>query len=330
MSSRIFESTKNNINYTTAVLREKKNTKTKAVFWKVNRTNPEDGIGLKIGRYKNDMWEDPVSAKPKSELTLDHEELTSLIRFISDNYKPLMLGAGTYIKADSLDVELAKKLQNAFSKSDSNGVAKFLVQNNILSNDVTGLVEFCHRESALLEYEKALNEDRPESFWQKWFEKNNWILGNEFVRILDDRNIDTKNIADYLMETFDGFVDIVEIKRPDGELQFWSKTRDHDNLIPSQDLIKAITQTQNYVQSLEEEMDSRKTQERLDGSIIVKPRATLIFGRSDNWSDDERKAFRILNAGYKDLTILTYDQVLSRAKKELNIAKDQDNKRKKS
>ena len=276
------------------------------------------------------MWEDPVSAKPKSELTLDHEELTSLIRFISDNYKPLMLGAGTYIKADSLDVELAKKLQNAFSKSDSNGVAKFLVQNNILSNDVTGLVEFCHRESALLEYEKALNEDRSESFWQKWFEKNNWILGNEFVRILDDRNIDTKNIADYLMETFDGFVDIVEIKRPDGELQFWSKTRDHDNLIPSQDLIKAITQTQNYVQSLEEEMDSRKTQERLDGSIIVKPRATLIFGRSDNWSDDERKAFRILNAGYKDLTILTYDQVLSRAKKELNIAKDQDNKRKKS
>lgn len=90
--------------------------------------------------------------------------------------------------------------------------------------------------------------------------------------------------------------------------------------MPSQDLIKAITQAQNYIQALEEEINSIKTRERLDGTIIVKPRATLIFGRSNDWGDDERKAFRILNAGYKDLTILTYDQVLARARKTLNLS----------
>lgn len=68
-------------------------------------------------------------------------------------------------------------------------------------------------------------------------------------------------------------------------------------------------------------MNSVKMQKKLGNASIVKPRATLIFGRSFDWGDDEYKAFRILNDGYKDLTILTYDQVLTRAKKTLNLVK---------
>lgn len=317
---KIIKTSKNGIDYTTGLLCEKKETKTKAIFWKINRTNPDDGLALKIGRYKNSFWEDLEKAKPKSELTLNQEELKNLIRFISENYQPLKIGAGKYIRADALDDELAVQLQDIFSDSTTSAVGSFLFKKNILSSDVTSMVEYCRREEALAVFEDSLQTDESEGFWQKWFEKNSWILGNEFVRVLDDRNIDTKNIADYLMETFDGFVDIVEIKRPDGKLKFWSSSRDHENLVPSQDLIKAITQAQNYIQALEEEINSIKTRERLDGTIIVKPRATLIFGRSNDWGDDERKAFRILNAGYKDLTILTYDQVLARARKTLNLS----------
>lgn len=317
---KIIKTSKNGIDYTTGLLYEKKETKTKAIFWKINRTNPDDGLALKIGRYKNNFWEDLEKAEPKSELTLNQEELKNLIRFISENYQPLKIGAGKYIRADALDDELATQLQDIFSGSTTSAVGNFLFQKNILSSDVANMVEYCRREEALTVFESSLQVDKPESFWQKWFEENSWILGNEFVKVLDDRNIDTKNIADYLMETFDGFVDIVEIKRPDGKLKFWSPSRDHENLVPSQDLIKAITQTQNYIQALEEEIDSAKTRERLGGTIIVKPRATLIFGRSNDWSDDERRAFRILNAGYKDLTILTYDQVLARARRTLNLS----------
>jgi hypothetical protein len=42
------------------------------------------------------------------------------------------------------------------------------------------------------------------------------VLGSEFVRVLDERTIDPRNVADYLVEAFDGFLDIIEIKRPGG------------------------------------------------------------------------------------------------------------------
>ncbi len=316
----IIEESREGINYTTILLKKKKQTITKATFWKIPRSNPNDGFALKIGRYKDDFWQDIECRNPKSELTLDQEELFALMRFVNDRYNPLRKGAGKYIKADLLDNDLAMQLQNIFSSKDAVEIGNFLVKHDILSSDITNMIEYCRREAALLDFERALNEDRPEPYWQKWFEQNDWILGNEFVGILDTRSIDVKSIADFLMETFDGFVDIIEIKRPDGDLNFWSTNKDHNNLVPSQDLVKAITQTQNYIQDIEEEMNSVKTQERI--GPIVKPRATLIFGRSNEWGKDEKKAFRILNAGYKDLTILTYDQVLARARRTLNFAKD--------
>lgn len=316
------KSSKNGTEYTSILLKKKAQTITKAILWKIPRSDPDKGFSLKIGRYKNNIWEDLDCKNPKSELTLDQEELFNLMRFVNDRYNPLRKGVGDYVKADSLNNELAKLLRDTFSDKDAIEVGDFLFKKGVLTADVTNMLEFCRREEALTDFERALTEDRPEKYWQKWFEDNNWILGNEFAEILDDRSIDTKNIADYLMETFDGFIDLVEIKRPDGKLKFWNQTKDHDNLIPSNDLIKAVTQTQNYIQSLEEEIDSKKTEKRLNGTPIVKPRATLIFGRSNDWGDDERKSFRILNAGYNNLTILTYDQVLARARRTLKFAKN--------
>ena len=321
-SLKVIRESQKGIGYSDTVeLRKTENVITKATLWKIPHKNHEPELSLKIARYKN-IWEDLESDSPKSALTLKGDELNNLMQFLNDYYEPLQIGTGKYIKADSLDNNLALQLQKIYTNKDANEIGSFLIKNDILSTDVANIMEFCRREEALIDFEQALTEDRPESYWQKWFEDNDWILGNEFVRILSERDIDTKNIADYLIETFDGFVDIVEIKRPDGQLKFWNTKQDHDNLIPSQDLIKAITQTQNYIQSLEEEMNSVKMQKKIGSASIVKPRATLIFGRSLNWGDDERKAFRILNAGYKGLTILTYDQVLARARKTLNLAKD--------
>jgi len=131
------------------------------------------------------------------------------------------------------------------------------------------------------------------------------------LTILEERKIDTNHIADFLVQAFDGFVDIVEIKKPN--FPFWANSKDHNNLIPSTDLIKAITQCQNYLYEIEREVNDIKTYERLK-TRIIKPRCLLIFGRSRDWSDEEREAYRILNSSYVNLTILTYDHLLERAK----------------
>ncbi len=160
-----------------------------------------------------------------------------------------------------------------------------------------------------------LKKDLVENDWQKWFEDNTWVLGSEFVRVLDERHIDVQNISDFLMQAYDGFLDVVEIKRPEGGLLFWASIRDHGNLVPSSDLTKAITQAARYIYEVEREANSVKFLNRVGGVRTVKPRGILIFGRSSDWGDDENEAYRILNSSYHNLTIMTYDHVLERAKR---------------
>jgi hypothetical protein len=139
------------------------------------------------------------------------------------------------------------------------------------------------------------------------------------VRILDERDIDPDNIADYLMQAYDGFLDIIEIKRPEGALKFWANSQVQENWIPSSDLTKAITQATKYIYEVEREANNVKFFEKVGKIKTIKPRCVLIFGRSDDWDDSKKEAYRILNASYHNLTIMTYDHVLNRAKRILDL-----------
>lgn len=97
-------------------------------------------------------------------------------------------------------------------------------------------------------------------------------------------------------------------------LGFWQTEKDHDNYLPHPDLVAAIIQAQNYQFALEGEIDSIKTLERLKGIPIAKPCSLLIHGRSTDWIDKQFEAQRLLNASFTNLNVITYDQVLRRAK----------------
>jgi hypothetical protein len=96
------------------------------------------------------------------------------------------------------------------------------------------------RVHAVKNFEVMLAQNLREPDWQKWFQSNSWVLGSQFVRILDERHIDVQRISDFLMEAYDGFLDVVEIKRPEGGMSFWSSTLDHGNYVPSTELTKAV------------------------------------------------------------------------------------------
>jgi len=93
----------------------------------------------------------------------------------------------------------------------------------------------------------------------------------------------------------------------------WKKFSD----IPHSDLIKAVTQASKYIHEVEREADSIKFFERVGGVKTIKPRCTLIYGRSNDWNEDQQEAFRILNSSYHNLSIMTFDHVLARAKRIL-------------
>ncbi len=168
------------------------------------------------------------------------------------------------------------------------------------------------RRVAIEEFERLLSDNANEHKFQPWFQSNAWVLGSDCVRILDARRIDVRNIADLLVEAYDYRADIVELKRP--ALGFWQAEKDHDNYLPHPELVAAIFQAQNYQFALEGEIDSIKTRERLKGIPIAKPCSLLIHGRSNDWIDKQFEAQRLLNAGFTNLNVITYDQVLRRAK----------------
>ncbi len=191
-------------------------------------------------------------------------------------------------------------------------------------------LEMDKKRRAIDQFEQQLEQNLNEFEWQRWFKENSWILGTEFIRILNERRIDRDHISDYLMEAYDGFLDIVEIKKPARDLEFWAHKKDRENFIPSTHLIKAITQVTKYIYEVEREANSIKFQNQIGAVKIIKPRCTLIFGRSDRWTTEHRESYRILNSSYHHLTILTYDHVLDRAKSILSVPKHQSDDKKES
>jgi len=69
-----------------------------------------------------------------------------------------------------------------------------------------------------------------------------------------------------------------------------------------------------YITEAERRMNDKKKTDKL-GADILKPKITLIIGRSRDWTPNQKEQFRILNSSFHNISILTYDHVLSRAKK---------------
>jgi len=314
--------TDNGIEYLFGLLKEKAKTVTRAAFWKIPHKTPQEDIRLKIGRYnKNGFAPETLEvASPKSELTLDNEEFQRLLEFLTENYEPFKKGVKKYIPIDEkFDQKSTEYLRAIFNNPDKRKILDFIAKNNILPDDLIAGLQNQARISAVREFETMLDQNLVEQKWQEWFKCNEWVLGSEFVRILDEREIDTANITDFLMQAYDGFLDIIEIKRPEGSLHFWADGQDHGNFVPTTDLTKAITQATKYIYEVEREANSVKFLKRVSNVKTIKPRCILIFGRSNDWNEEQKEAYRILNSSYHSLTIMTYDHVLRRAKRILGI-----------
>jgi hypothetical protein len=225
---------------------------TRAVFWKIPHDSGKEDIRLKIGRYKKtdvfDLDGEPETLNPKSELTLDQDEFQSLLAFLRESYEPFRQGVKAFLPLDQpFDQANAAQIRALFSLPNKKELVEFIVRNKVIPAELAAGLRQSHRARAVHQFEDMLERDLAEPSWQHWFQQNSWVLGSQFVRVLDERNIDTQHISDFLMEAYDGFLDVVEIKRPRGDLQFWASTLDHGNYVPSTDLTKSVTQAARYI-----------------------------------------------------------------------------------
>lgn len=311
---------KNNSLYDFEVLGRKRGTATAVTLFREQECGSTALVSCKIGRYNTKNGEiDFQNAEienPKSIVKLNPEEFEALLEFLGNKAALLKSSVKRYIPVDHInDEEFLSALGMYLRHNQFQELVNLLLNNDLLPGDLSNALTNRKRAKELDTFRESLDKNLTEHFWQGWFSENGWALGSEHVRILPEREIDNGNTSDYLVHAADNHLDLVEIKRP--SLPFWAQERDHNNLVPHSHLIKAITQVQNYLYELEREMNSEKTQERL-GLPIAKPRATLIFGRSLGWDRSHYTAQRLLNGGYTNVQIFTYDQIQERASRLLD------------
>ena len=143
----------------------------------------------------------------------------------------------------------------------------------------------------------------------------------------DGRHMKT---PDFILVDSAGFVDILEIKKPDG-IKVVSTTEYRNNYVASRDLEGAIVQIEKYIYILNHEGEARvkKIQDKVRNHLpsnfrlkVVNPQGILLLGRSNNLTDEQLFDFEIIKRQHKNIVdIMTYDDLLKRFRNILNQIK---------
>lgn len=143
---------------------------------------------------------------------------------------------------------------------------------------------------------------QPEKIFQNWIEKNIWTLGIDYIKKHPARQIGISSESDLIMETTDGFIDLIELKRPKFELFDFDNS--HKSYYPSKELSKVLGQCMHYLKVIE---NYKLMLEKEHKFRVLKPRVKVIIGRTNKFDESKHEALRILNASLNQIQIISYD-----------------------
>ncbi|WP_162419522.1 Shedu immune nuclease family protein [Cyclobacterium roseum] len=179
----------------------------------------------------------------------------------------------------------------------------------------------------LAEFQKNLEDGISENLWGKYLKKNLFLLDSKYVKILPELNVilrGSRNV-DFGMIDTKGYLDIFEIKKPDTPLL--AADTDRGNYYWHTSTVKAIVQAEKYLFNAERKASNLaediSREERISVKV-VKPRAILITGHSDQLdSDEKRDDFKVLRQSLKNIDIILYDELLEGLENQKNKYYDQ-------
>lgn len=178
-----------------------------------------------------------------------------------------------------------------------------------------------------LKHELQKLVDNSESLVEKDFQE--YIL--QVIKILFPKYIYVKRevkikgidkhdkIPDYILIDYSGFVDTLEIKKPEAQLLL--KNADRNNYVPSKGLSSAVQQLEKYIICLNR--NGIKGEENLKAKFLgvipekldlkcINSKGILIMGDTKGFNIQQKNDFEIIKRQYKDIMdIYTYDELLA-------------------
>ena len=188
--------------------------------------------------------------------------------------------------------------------------------------------EYAHSELAAM-LEDGVSDSYKESAWQKLILEFILLLFPKYVAVLENLKVrdfyselgHTNRFIDIALVDGNGFIDIIEIKRPFHNcLLLRGKYR--DNFLPKRELSGTIMQVEKYIFHLKKWGQKGEFVIRMERGhelppnlnlSITNPKGLIIIGRDRDFSTAQRADFEVIKRKYANLLdIVTYDDLLSR------------------
>lgn len=177
--------------------------------------------------------------------------------------------------------------------------------------------------------EKKIKATRDETEWQKYIREHILNLKEEYIAKEEKINISIgrTSLPDFLLITQDGFLDVMEIKTPFTPLVSYDKN--HDNYFLSSDVMKAVAQTEKYLDQVTThglEIEKHITRKLKLTFGVIRPGGLIIAGSEKAFYDqkDPQRAqedFRRLRNSLKNVKIITYTEILVGLRNRITILK---------
>ena len=174
--------------------------------------------------------------------------------------------------------------------------------------------------------DREIPREHPESWWQSYVKSNILLMQQGYIAAVEKLNIaigDTK-FPDFLLVTHDNYLDILEIKKPNTPILKADASR--GNYYFDSELSKAVIQTENYINNVSRHQDAVRSYLKDRHGIeirAVRPRGIILAGDSRSFTlPKEQDDFRLLSQGIKNVTFLTYDELLTRLQNYIYVLEE--------
>lgn len=303
--------------------------------------------GLKLQRFTKKKG--GLSNTDTLEINLPFKQANVITDFLKFLTKADLgtLSSGKFILADALvvDKDLYSKLVTlSRDTGGQNALSKLFEEGYLTSNlDIPDLIKkglsrakIEEKQKQIDEFEKLISKEdvKEVSEIQKALSDMPWIFGPEYESV-DVRGAGDAGLPDRRLKRIDGLSDILEVKLPNAEL-LRKDSIGRTYIAP--DLSEAIGQLTGYLEyyfsAYTTERDDKTGEEILDDRYekYYKPKGILLIGRRKKedgtnatvkTQDAEPKYLRRLMSYYHWVEVLTYDDLIDRARNSIsNLLKE--------
>jgi hypothetical protein len=168
------------------------------------------------------------------------------------------------------------------------------------------------------EFSLLLCDDKSnETTCQTWLEEHPWVFGLEYVKVRKGQQT-SRGYVDFLLERYDGFHDLLELKSPQDDIIVSKEGKDTDtipsptNYKLSDSLSNAIAQAHSYKVRLSR--DEKHMEEEHGVKNSGSPRLIVVVGLKEKMPQHSALILDELNRSLHGVEIIPYDLIAKRAR----------------